>query len=158
MAISKAIINNALVLLFFCVLTGCEKPIDSSSYIMRDPVASPDLHKYIIQFEMDSTIVYNTSIFCTMDRDLIEGNEIDMDVTLVSPDGKKYGESIALPLIESGQIKYTKKNGTQIEMEWPYREDVSTESSGVWSIIFNLPNPLQARGVYGVGFSCNGER
>lgn len=158
MTIRGTIRNSILAILLLLICSGCAKPVGSSHYIARDPAASPDVHKYIIQFEMDSSVVYSTSVFCSFDREKVVGDNMDMDITLVSPNGLKYGETVEFPLVESDRIKLSRRGGTLMDIEWPYRDNITADCSGVWSIIFNLTDSLQSKGVIGMGFSCNGER
>lgn len=152
---SRIINRFGIVLLTLC-FAGCSKPYDGYVFVTRNGSNDRDINRYSFAFDMDSAAVYTTSIACSLDEKMLKSDFIRLKVRAKSPSGNLFEEIVPFPLTKVKNVKI-KRHTHYINVEWPYRQNVSTNEAGRWTVLIK-PDPSQDDAVLGIGFAYNQTR
>lgn len=148
--------NSFAILLACLALTACNKPQEGYQYAVLD---SYGIKEAVFEFDMDSTLTYDTFFCCRYDLGQIDREHVRLFIKAVSPAGFTYRDTVDFPLYRSkAQAKgdrYTKFNIEQnwnANIEWTWRTNVSSAQAGVWTI---SARPERYTGLHSLGFGYN---
>lgn len=151
--------NSFAILLICLALTACHKPQERYQYAVLDSYGIADA---VFEFDMDSTLAYNTYFCCRYDLGQIDRDHVRLFIKVVSPSGFTYRDTVVFPLYSSvAQAKgdsYTNFNIEQnwnANIEWIWRTNVSSLEAGVWTV---SARPESYKGLHSLGFRYNPEK
>ncbi len=122
--IRKAItgVKTGFCLISLLLIAGCFSRNHSAVFSRKISIEPQDTNK-----------VYNVDLFARLPYG-VPAADIEMIIEIVTPRGKRYRDTIVLPVTEGKEINNT-MSGVWRDISWPYRKGVRLNSEGDW--IFN---------------------
>ena len=109
------------------------------------------------RFKIDDTLqLYNIDVFMRVSHDF-EGQALPVSITLFSPDGRKYRDSITFK-VNAGSYR---ESGLWKDYKWKYRYNVAFPRSGSWLVLVENNSKSEIKGVGEISFiltDSNGKR
>ena len=90
--------NSFAILLACLALTACNKPQEGYQYAVLD---SYGIKEAVFEFDMDSTLTYDTFFCCRYDLGQIDRDHVRLFIKAVSPAGFTYRDTVDFPLYRS---------------------------------------------------------
>ena len=139
------------------VLFSCRKPKDSYAYadINHD---TDSIHLYVFDMQMDEKGLYDSEICCRYYPDRIESSTLDLLVTVFSPSGESYSETLRLPIFRK-EIKgddrvkvVTANESAALDASWLYCQGIQVSEGGRWRLNLKILDKNIAKEIVGIGF------
>ena len=143
------------VCLLAALCISCGKPAERFDFIYT-PESFCDTSVFRFEMMMDEPeSIYSTRIACRYNASKIPGDRIPVLVAVISPEGKKYCESVDLPLSPSFEkVRIRKCGGSVVDIDWPYRDRiVPGADTGMWQVAIRPIDRSMLPGIYGMGFA-----
>lgn len=141
----------ALVLSLMPGLSACRQPASMESFIKAGKVDAFGRYCYDLDLS-DSSSTYDISLFTRVDGKMA-GSDIVLNIKLVAPDGKVFGEQIMLP------AEAAEHNSAQsADYALDYRTDIIPTQYGVWKAYISVPDAPEGFRGLGLKLYRNGER
>lgn len=98
---------------------------------------------------------YSTRIACRFNAGTIGADAIPVLITVTSPAGDNFSETIDLPVTASSDLIRTRRaGGPVVDIDWPYRDRiVPGQDTGVWQVAIRPIKKTMAGSIYGMGLS-----
>lgn len=150
-----------ILLLLILISCSCSRKHDGYSFIPlnSETIESQEL---IYPFKIDTLCIYDTFISCKFNSSEIINDYLKAQIIVQTPTGQNYYDTLSLPLHRT-QSYITQKesisvvrNGKHIDIEWPYRSNIISDTIGKWNITINPISNIS--GIYGIGFSYVGRK
>jgi len=151
--------KTKLLLLFSLFLFSCGRQEQFETYSAKigDNVLSVT-DKLEYRFKIDDTLqLYDIDVFMRFSHDF-EGQSIPLSITLFSPDGRKYRDSIEFNADPSRNYQ---RLGLWKDYKWKYRNKVTFPRSGNWFVLVGNASNSEIKGIGEISFiltDSNGKR
>lgn len=137
---------------------ACAKVRDGYCFIPADELRRSGADAYVFRADLsDTTSAYSTYIAARLDPAFFEGRKaLTLEVLVTSPGGESSAERFDFPLLDcDGKVEVRMASGRCADVEWPYRDSITTGSSanapGIWTVTVK-PVGVDSRAVLGMGF------
>jgi hypothetical protein len=151
-------INKIKIILLLILLYSCGDTTSSFSYVDIDPKGYDTRTPIMFDLELTDSHGDAEILICSRLNANYNLNSIPMKIELISPNGLKYQEEIALPIERDKKI-YTSYG---YDIEWVYRTNVVPKEYGKWKVIIFLSPKSNSnsviKNIHGIGISTKYER
>ena len=113
----------------------------------------------------DTASLYDIYISSRINRALLEGNHLDLNITLISPSGDSTVSELSLPiasetlLLDRRKIVSVRKKGGIYDIEWLYLYNTSISEAGRWRLEIDIDNKEGLReALIGLGIKYEQQR
>lgn len=147
--------RGILFLLLALTAAACSKPADRFEFIYT-PKSWQDSSAFNFDITLDEPETsYSTRIACRYNMSTINSACIPVLISVTSPSGEIFMESVDLPLAQCDSMIRTRKSGGPVmDIDWPYRDRIiPAADTGIWHVAIRPVRKAMVQSIYGIGFS-----
>lgn len=116
------------------MVSSCAEPLIESGYVRSGDAPAPG--RYVFELDLtDSLSTYTLSFYSVADREDSSclAPDISLEISLLSPSGRKFGETVALP-----SDRWRTEGNMQAVLREVYRDGFVPSEYGVWTMELNV--------------------
>lgn len=130
-------ISAYLLCLTLFLLPGCTEPLRQSCFKNVDGIGGWTEDQTIsLSLDLADNSQDNILNLCACASEDAQGEEITVYLTFVSPDGESYLDTASLRIEKTDASDFV-KNGTEIQILWPYMKIGKLNKEGRWKILLD---------------------
>lgn len=135
-----------MAMLVIALFTQCR--VDESAVAMRDVSMDGWTEPVTVSYKNTNTApMRNLNVTLHINR-RFTASDIALEITTLTPDSLRFTESVTLPV----KAEWPSDNTMAIDVELPYRKDVSFRHEGEYNIILRPLQSLQGVEAAGINF------
>lgn len=102
------------------------------------------------RFEINDTVSEYRIFFYTRVLDGFKGDSLPVVLTVMSPEGKKYHDTISFPLVKKGNVNNLEevRSGVWRDLRWLYRDGAILPKKGLW--VFSVTHLSPAKNLQNI--------